>query len=115
MTAPALLEVQGLGVDFGGLTAVRDLDFGVREGQIKALIGPNGAGKTTTFNAIAGTLAPTRGRVLFAGRPLPVGAPHRVAAQGIARTFQLVRLFGDMTVLDNHPLAVPSGAAAGTK
>ncbi|MBI3635687.1 MAG: ABC transporter ATP-binding protein, partial [Candidatus Rokubacteria bacterium] len=64
-------------------------------------IGPNGAGKTTIFNLIAGVLAPTRGRVLFEGRPLPVRRPHAVAARGVARTFQLVRLFGAMTVLEN--------------
>jgi len=101
MSAAALLEAQGLGRDFGGLTAVRALDFAVKTGQIKALIGPNGAGKTTIFNMIAGALDPTRGRVLFEGEPLPVRSPHAVAARGIARTFQLVRLFGDMTVLEN--------------
>ena len=95
-----LLEVRGLGKDFGGLTAVHRVDFAVRAGQIKALIGPNGAGKTTIFNLIAGVLVPTRGEVRFEGVPLPVGEPHLVARRGIARTFQLVRLFGEMTVLD---------------
>jgi branched-chain amino acid transport system ATP-binding protein len=99
VSAP-LLEVRGLGKDFGGLTAVHRVDFAVRAGQIKALIGPNGAGKTTIFNLIAGVLVPTRGEVWFEGAPLPVGAPHLVARRGIARTFQLVRLFGEMTVLD---------------
>ena len=101
MSAGALLDVQGLGKEFGGLTAVRAVDFAVEAGQIKALIGPNGAGKTTIFNMIAGAIEPTRGRVLFEGKPLPVRRPHAVAARGIARTFQLVRLFGDMTVLEN--------------
>ncbi len=101
MSAGALLEVQGLSKAFGGLTAVHAVDFVVQAGQIKALIGPNGAGKTTIFNMIAGALEPTRGRVLFEGAPLPVRRPHAVAARGIARTFQLVRLFGDMTVLEN--------------
>lgn len=101
MRAGALLDVQGLGKEFGGLTAVRAVDFAVGTGQIKALIGPNGAGKTTIFNMIAGVIEPTRGRVLFEGKPLPVRRPHAVAARGIARTFQLVRLFGDMTVLEN--------------
>ena len=101
MSAGALLDVQGLGKEFGGLTAVRAVDFAVEAGQIKALIGPNGAGKTTIFNMIAGVIEPTRGRVLFEGRSLPVRRPHAVAARGIARTFQLVRLFGDMTVLEN--------------
>jgi branched-chain amino acid transport system ATP-binding protein len=97
----ALLEVRGLTKDFGGLTAVRGVDFTVQAGRIKALIGPNGAGKTTIFNVIGGVLAPTRGRVLFDGAPLPIRSPHAVAGRGIGRTFQLVQLFGEMTVLDN--------------
>ncbi len=97
----SLLEVQGLVKHFGGLAAVRDLDFTVTAGQIKALIGPNGAGKTTIFNVISGVLAPTRGRVVFDGAPLPVCRPHAVARLGIARTFQLVRLFDEMTVIEN--------------
>jgi ABC-type branched-subunit amino acid transport system ATPase component len=101
MRSAPLLEVQGLTKEFGGVTAVGGVDFVVRAGQIKALIGPNGAGKTTIFNLISGALRPTRGRVLFDGTPLPVHRPHAVAACGIARTFQLVRLFGEMTVLDN--------------
>jgi ABC-type branched-subunit amino acid transport system ATPase component len=99
-TAP-LLEARGLCKEFGGIAAVHELDFAVAPGQIKALIGPNGAGKTTTFNVICGFLAPTRGRVLFEGRPLPVRRPHAVAALGIARTFQLAQLFGEMTVLEH--------------
>jgi branched-chain amino acid transport system ATP-binding protein len=101
MTARPLLEVQGLAKRFGGVTAVRGVDFSVAPGQIKALIGPNGAGKTTIFNMIAGALVPTRGRAVFRGEALPVGRPHAVAARGIARTFQLVRLFGDMTVREH--------------
>jgi branched-chain amino acid transport system ATP-binding protein len=101
VSAAALLEVQGLARDFGGIAAVRGVDFTVQPGQIKALIGPNGAGKTTTLNLIAGALPPTRGRVLFEGRPLPACRPHAVAARGVARTFQLVRLFAEMTVLEN--------------
>lgn len=97
----ALLEVEGLARDFGGIAAVCDVHFTVRAGQIKALIGPNGAGKTTTLNMIAGALAPSRGRVRFEGRPLPVCRPHAVAARGVARTFQLVRLFGEMTTFEN--------------
>jgi branched-chain amino acid transport system ATP-binding protein len=97
----ALLSVQGLVKHFGGLAAVRGVDFAVAAGQIKALIGPNGAGKTTIFNVIAGVLPPTRGRILFEGALLPSCRPHAVARRGIARTFQLVRLFGDMSVLEN--------------
>jgi ABC-type branched-subunit amino acid transport system ATPase component len=96
-----LLEVRGLCKRFGGLTAVAGVDFTVTEGQIKALIGPNGAGKTTILNMISGALAPTAGEVRFEGASLPAGRPHAVAARGVARTFQLVRLFGDMTVLEN--------------
>jgi branched-chain amino acid transport system ATP-binding protein len=97
----ALLEVRGLTRDFGGLRAVNGVDFAVAAGAVKALIGPNGAGKTTTLNMIAGVVTPTGGEIRFDGRPLPGGRPHAIAARGIARTFQLVRLFGDMTVLDN--------------
>ena len=100
MTTPALLEARGLGRDFGGVAAVRGLDFHVAAGTIKALIGPNGAGKTTLLSMIAGALPPSRGRLLLDGRLLPVGRPHAVAALGIARTFQLVRPFGEMSVLE---------------
>jgi ABC-type branched-subunit amino acid transport system ATPase component len=95
----ALLEVQGLGRDFGGLAAVGSVDFTVEAARIKALIGPNGAGKTTILSMVAGALAPSRGRILLDGRALPSGA-HAVAARGVARTFQLVRPFGTMTVLE---------------
>jgi branched-chain amino acid transport system ATP-binding protein len=97
----ALLEVEDLAMHFGGLAAVRSLDFAVASGQIKALIGPNGAGKTTIFNCIAGVLSPTRGRIRFEGRTLPVARPYAIARRGIARTFQLCRLFGEMTVLEH--------------
>ena len=99
MSGP-LLEVQGLAREFGGIAAVRSVDFTIEPGQIKAMIGPNGAGKTTILNVISGALPPSRGRVLFLGQPLPQARPHAVAARGIARTFQIVRLFGEMTVLD---------------
>jgi branched-chain amino acid transport system ATP-binding protein len=101
MTVRSLLDVQGLAKHFGGVAAVRGVDFAVASGQIKALIGPNGAGKTTIFNMICGALVPTRGRAFFRGEALPVGRPDAVAARGIARTFQLVRLFGDMTVREH--------------
>ena len=101
MSGPPLLEIRGLRKEFGGLVAVAGVDFTVRAGQIKAVIGPNGAGKTTIFNLISGVLAPTAGLMLLDGEPLPVERPHAVAGRGIARTFQLVRLFGEMTVLEN--------------
>ncbi len=113
MSPPPLLEVQGLGRDFGGLRAVDDLSFTVRAGQVKALIGPNGAGKTTTLNIIAGAVAPSRGRVLLDGRPLPARCAHAVAARGVARTFQLARLFGEMTVLENVLVGCHRQARAG--
>jgi branched-chain amino acid transport system ATP-binding protein len=99
VTPPVLLDVRQLGRDFGGFAAVGSVDFVVAAGRIKALIGPNGAGKTTILNMVSGALAPSRGRILLDGRPLPRGA-HAVAARGVARTFQLVRPFGDMTVLE---------------
>ena len=100
MTARALLEAHGIGRDFGGVAAVRGVDFEIAAGTIKALIGPNGAGKTTLLCMIAGALPPSRGRLVLDGHPLPVGRPHAVAALGIARTFQLVRPFGEMSVLE---------------
>jgi len=98
---PPLLEVRGLNRFFGGLHAVRDLDFSVTEGQIQALIGPNGAGKTTVFNMIAGMLRPRSGEVRFRGKKITGRQPHAIAALGIARTFQTTRLFPRMTVLEN--------------
>ena len=112
MTSPPLLEVQRLGRDFGGLAAVGSVDFTVGKGRVKALIGPNGAGKTTVLNMLAGALAPSRGRVLLDGRPLPASA-HAVAARGVARTFQLVRLFGGMTVLETVLVGCHRHGAAG--
>jgi branched-chain amino acid transport system ATP-binding protein len=96
-----LLEARGLAKTFGGLRAVNDLSFSVRAGEILGLLGPNGSGKTTVFNLIAGTLAPDRGAVRFDGRDMTALAPHRRAALGIARTFQLVRVLAGLTVLDN--------------
>lgn len=96
-----LLEVCDLAVAFGGLTAVNGVSFAIPRRAIVALIGPNGAGKTTTFNLIAGVLRPQRGQVRFADRPITGWPAQRVAAQGIARTFQNVRLFGHLTVLEN--------------
>ena len=96
-----LLEVRGLSRSFGGLHAVRGLDFAVAEGAIHALLGPNGAGKTTVFNLVAGALQPQGGAVTFRGTPITGRKPHEVAALGIARTFQMTHLFPRMTVLEN--------------
>jgi branched-chain amino acid transport system ATP-binding protein len=96
-----LLEARGLAKTFGGLRAVDDLSFTVRPGEILGLLGPNGSGKTTVFNLIAGALAADRGAVYFDGRDITRLPPHRRAALGIARTFQLVRTLTGLTVLDN--------------
>ncbi|SDH15675.1 ABC transporter ATP-binding protein [Klenkia brasiliensis] len=103
-----LLEVRGVAVRFGGVTALRDLSFDVRPGEICGLIGPNGAGKTTLFNCITRIYEPAEGSIRFAGRDLLAVPAHRIAGLGIARTFQNLALFGSMTVLDN----VLTGAAA---
>ncbi|HKX16925.1 MAG TPA: ATP-binding cassette domain-containing protein, partial [bacterium] len=99
--SPDLLDARGLAKTFGGLRAVDDLSFTVRTGEILGLLGPNGSGKTTVFNLIAGALAPDRGAVVFDGRDVTRFPPHRRAALGIARTFQLNRALSGLTVLDN--------------
>ena len=104
----ALLEVRGLSKQFGGLRAVQDLSFDVQPGEILGLIGPNGAGKTTTFNLIAGFYRPDRGSVVFEGTQLAGRKPYAICRQGVARTFQVARPFGSMTVLAN----VTTGALA---
>jgi len=96
-----LLEVKDIGKRFGGLQAVSGVSFGVREGTIKALIGPNGAGKTTLFNLISGFLTPDNGKILFHDRPVQGLRPFEIAARGMARTFQHIRLFPEMTSLEN--------------
>ncbi len=97
----ALLEVERVSKRFRGLQAVRDVSFAVPDGRIVALIGPNGAGKTTLFNLIAGALPPDGGRVRLAGRDLIGLRPDQVCGAGVARTFQLVKPFGELTVEDN--------------
>ena len=97
----ALLEVQGLGKRFGGLAAVDGVDFRVDEGRVISVIGPNGAGKTTFFNLITGIYAPDTGRVALQGHSLLGLRPDQVARRGLARTFQNIRLFANMTALEN--------------
>ncbi|MEE3500231.1 ABC transporter ATP-binding protein [Acidiphilium acidophilum] len=97
----ALLELQGVGISFGGLRAVDDLSFSVTEGQIVGLIGPNGAGKTTVFNMITGVYRPKTGRVLWQGREVTGAKPARIARLGLRRTFQTIRLFAEMSVFEN--------------
>jgi branched-chain amino acid transport system permease protein len=96
-----VLEVSGLSKNFGGLRAVRDVSFTVREGEILGIIGPNGAGKTTLFNLLNGILQPDTGRVQFLDRSLLGMAPNRIARRGIGRTFQVARPFSRLSVLDN--------------
>ncbi len=96
-----LLEVKGITKHFGGLTAVNNLDMQVNQGEIVGLIGPNGAGKSTLFNLITGVFPSNAGRVFFDGNEITRIKPHRVAALGIGRTFQLNPLFAEFTVLQN--------------
>lgn len=97
----ALLEVQGITKRFGGLVAVNDFSLSVDRGHIVALIGPNGAGKTTAFNCIAGFYKPNEGKVIFDGKDITGMRPDVVCKLGLARTFQMVRPFGNLSVLDN--------------
>ncbi len=96
-----LLQVRGLTQRFGGLTAVDGVDLDIYPGQIFSVIGPNGAGKTTAFNLITGIYKPTAGDILFQGRSIGGKRPDQVLRRGIARTFQNIRLFNNMTVLEN--------------
>jgi len=96
-----LLKLQGVKKSFGGLVAVDELNLQVPKGQISALIGPNGAGKTTIFNLITGFLQSDEGEIEFDGKSLLNKKPHMVCRHGLSRTFQLVKTFGDLTVLEN--------------
>lgn len=100
-----LLEVEGVVVQFGGVTAVNDASFTADAGRITGLIGPNGAGKTTCFNVISGLQRPTRGRVRFAGRDITGMAVHRRSRRGMGRTFQRLEAFGSLTVRENVQVA----------
>ena len=97
----ALLEARGVGKRFGGVQALKDVSITIHQGEVYGLIGPNGAGKTTFFNVLTGLYPRDGGEVLFAGAPLNLASPHEVAKAGIARTFQNIRLFGNMTALEN--------------
>jgi branched-chain amino acid transport system ATP-binding protein len=96
-----LLEVQGLSKRFGGVQAVKDVSFRVEKGTIKAVIGPNGAGKTTLFDLVSGFRTPDAGAVRLRGVPVQGRPPHAIAAMGMSRTFQNIKLFGHMTALEN--------------
>jgi branched-chain amino acid transport system ATP-binding protein len=99
--AGGLLELDGLGIQFGGLKAIAGLDLAIRDGEIVSVIGPNGAGKTTVFNAITGVYSPSAGDIRFDGRSIAGMSPHRITRRGIARTFQSLRLFLNLTVREN--------------
>src|ERR1035437_814437 len=108
-----VLEIENLSKSFGGLTAVANLSFGVRAGTITSLIGSNGAGKTTAFNLITGYLAPDSGRIVFRGKRVDGLPPHEIVRTGISRTFQELRLFNRLTVLDNVLAAIPGQQGEG--
>lgn len=101
MSGQTILSLQGLTKQFGGLTAVNNVSFSIEPQQIFGLIGPNGAGKTTIFNLITGILPPTGGSVLFCGENITSKPPHVIAKDGIARTFQNIKLFSNLSVIDN--------------
>jgi branched-chain amino acid transport system ATP-binding protein len=102
------LVVRDLCKNFGALLAVDGVNLEVRDGHVHSLIGPNGAGKTTVFNCISGFLQPTGGRVLLNGLEVTGWPPHRLVAAGLARTFQITQVFGDLTVMENVALGVRS-------
>ena len=99
--AHEILKIEGIHKRFGGLHALSDVTLGINQGEIYGLIGPNGAGKTTLFNVLTGLYQPDEGSFHFAGRDLFRQKPHVVVEAGIARTFQNIRLFGEMTALEN--------------
>ena len=96
-----LLEARGVTIRFGGLTAVADFNLAMESPELVGLIGPNGAGKTTIFNMMTGVYAPTEGEIAFDGHSIAGCKPYEITARGVARTFQNIRLFKDLTVLDN--------------
>jgi branched-chain amino acid transport system ATP-binding protein len=105
VSSGAVLEMRGMTRRFGGLIAVNNVSIGVHEAEIFGLIGPNGAGKTTLFNLITGLTLPSAGKLLYRGEDITGQRPHRVAAHGIARTFQNIRLFGNLSALQNVMIA----------
>jgi len=112
--AKALLELRGVSKSFGGLVVVDGLTMHVDEGEIVSLIGPNGAGKTTVFNLITGVFHPDSGEIVFDGEKVSKLPPHKITQRGIARTFQTLRLFLNMTVLDNVMAATYGNTRATT-
>lgn len=105
----AVLDVKNLGISFGGLRAVDSLDLKIEKGQLYGLIGPNGAGKTTVFNMLTGVYKPTDGKILLNGEDITGKSTIEINKAGIARTFQNIRLFKDLTVLDNVKVGLHNG------
>ena len=103
-----IIEVKGITKRFKGLTAVNDVSFSVRKGGITGMIGPNGAGKTTAFNLITGVYQPTTGSIEFDGKSIVGRKPYEITQRGVARTFQNIRLFSELSVLDNVKIAFHS-------
>ena len=101
-----LLEVKGMGIDFGGLRAVSDFDFKIEENELVGLIGPNGAGKTTIFNLLTGVYSPTEGGIFFEGKSIAGKKPNVINNLGVARTFQNIRLFKGLSVIENVKTAL---------
>jgi ABC-type branched-subunit amino acid transport system ATPase component len=114
VSGATLLEATGVSRAFGGIHAVENVSFAITAGEVTGLIGPNGAGKTTLFNLLSGIDRPDAGRVAFAGQRIDRLSATRVNRMGIGRTFQSVRVFGDMTVRENLRIADLNGAHAGT-
>jgi branched-chain amino acid transport system ATP-binding protein len=108
-----ILEAEGVTKYFGGLAAVSRVGFGVDQGEVVGLIGPNGAGKTTLFNLVSGALAPREGAIRFNGQDITGLKPHRICKMGLARTFQAVKIFANMPVLDNVLLGSMFGISNG--
>ncbi len=109
----SLLDVRGVSLSFGGLKAVSDFSLALASGSLSGLIGPNGAGKTTIFNLLTGVYRPDSGEIRLGGERIDGKKPFQIAAAGAARTFQNIRLFGDLTVLDNVRVACHLRATAG--
>jgi branched-chain amino acid transport system ATP-binding protein len=108
-----LLTAEGVRKEFGGLVAVNDIDFEIPERSIVSLIGPNGAGKTTFFNMLTGVYKPTAGRIVFGGEDVTGKPPHAITERGIGRTFQNIRLFNNMTALENTLVGMHSRLRSG--
>lgn len=105
-----LLEGKGVTIHFGGLAAVSDVDFYLDKGEVVGLIGPNGAGKTTLFNLVSGALKPNPGEIFFKGKKINRMPAYKICRMGIARTFQTVKIFGNMPVVDNVKIGLLFGA-----